>query len=74
MTDLAEGTRRVPQKTDSWAFRGIFVGGFVVFLTVALCAQMFALPWRSWLPGAEGEKSLIGSVRSSVYTFMSFLN
>ena len=74
MTDLAGSTRQMPQKTDSWAFFGIFVVGFVVFLTVALCAQMFALPWRSWLPGAEGQKSLIGSVRASVYTFMSYLN
>jgi len=41
-------------------------------LLVALSAQLIALPWRSWLPGAEG-KSLIGGVKTSVYTFMSYL-
>lgn len=59
---------------DSAAFFGIFLVSFIVFLTIALCAQMVALPWRSWLPGAEGQKSLVGGVRSSVYTFMSYLN
>ncbi len=61
-------------KNDSVTFVGIFFISFIVFLTIALCAQMVALPWRSWLPGAEGQKSLIGGVRTSVYTFMSYLN
>ena len=61
-------------KRDAMTFFGIFYVSFVVFLTIALCAQMVALPWRSWLPGAEGQKSLIGGVRTSVYTFMSYLN
>ncbi len=74
MTDLAGSARQMPQKTDSLAFFGIFVVGFAVFLSVALIAQLLALPWRSWLPGAEGQKSLVGSVRASVYTFMSYLN
>ena len=59
---------------DSRTFAGIFVVSFIVFLMIALCAQMVALPWRSWLPGAEGQKSLVGGVRTSVYTFMSYLN
>ena len=63
-----------PPKSDSVTFVGIFFVGFVVFLAIALCAQMVALPWRSWLPGAEGQKSLVGGVRTSVYTFMSYLN
>jgi light-harvesting complex 1 beta chain len=29
--------------------------------------------WRSWLPGAEAEKSMIGGVKAAVYTFMSHL-
>jgi len=61
-------------KNDSRTFVGIFLVSFIVFLTIALCAQLVALPWRSWLPGAEGQKSLVGGVRSSVYTFMSYLN
>lgn len=61
-------------KKDSVTFVGIFFVSFIVFLTIALCAQMVALPWRSWLPGAEGQKSLVGGVKTSVYTFMSYLN
>ena len=61
-------------RNDSVTFVGIFLVSFIVFLTIALCAQMVALPWRSWLPGAEGQKSLVGGVRTSVYTFMSYLN
>ena len=59
---------------DSTTFTGIFLVSFIVFLLIACCAQMVALPWRSWLPGAEGQKSLVGGVRTSVYTFMSYLN
>ena len=29
--------------------------------------------WRTWLPGAEGVKSLYGGVKAAVYTFMSHL-
>jgi light-harvesting complex 1 beta chain len=46
---------------------------FSVFLLIAVLAQMLALDWRSWLPGAESEKSLIGGVKAAVYTFMSHL-
>jgi light-harvesting complex 1 beta chain len=46
---------------------------FFVFLLIAVLAQMLALDWRSWLPGAESEKSLIGGVKAAVYTFMSHL-
>ena len=40
-----------PPKNDSVGFAGIFLVSFVVFLAIALCAQLVALPWRSWLPG-----------------------
>jgi light-harvesting complex 1 beta chain len=59
---------------DGANFTSIFVVSFVVFLLIAVFAQAVALPWRTWLPGAEGSKSLVGGVRSSVYTFMSYLN
>jgi light-harvesting complex 1 beta chain len=59
---------------DGRSFAGIFVAAFVVFLLIAVIAQSLAAPWRSWLPGAEGEKSLIGGVRSAVYTFMAHLS
>ncbi len=63
----------VTLKNDSRTFVGIFVVSFIVFLVIAVCAQMVALPWRSWLPGADAQKSLLGGVRTSVYTFMSYL-
>ena len=59
---------------DSVTFVGIFCVSFALLLTLAVCAQLVALPWRSWLPGAEAQKSLVGGVRTSVYTFMSYLN
>ena len=78
MAQLASGqtgnVQAAAPNHDSGAFFGIFLVSFIVFLTIALCAQMVALPWRSWLPGAEGQKSLVGGVRTSVYTFMSYLN
>ena len=76
MNDLAHTPLSdVPALTgnDTASFAGIFVVSFVVLLLIALCAQMVALPWRSWLPGAEGQKSLVGGVGSSVYTLMSYL-
>ncbi|MCE4554374.1 hypothetical protein [Pelomonas cellulosilytica] len=58
---------------DSQAFGGLFLVSFVLVLLIALAAQVLFLDWRTWLPGAEGEKSLIRGVRSGVYTFMSHL-
>lgn len=51
----------------------VFCVGFATFLVIALVAQMLTMRWRSWLPGAEGEGSLIGGVKSAVYTFMSYI-
>ncbi|MCE9656964.1 MAG: hypothetical protein K8R60_00265 [Burkholderiales bacterium] len=61
------------KKSDTVAFVGIFVASFVLFLAIALFAQLLRWEWRAWLPGAEGEKSLIHGVKSAVYTFMSNL-
>jgi light-harvesting complex 1 beta chain len=68
----ARSTPRLPA-TESKGFYGIFVVSFVVFLMIALLAQMFALQWRAWFPGAEGDRSMIGGVKAAVYTFMSHL-
>ena len=62
--------RNLPKK-DSKTFVGIFLASFVLFLAVALMAQILTWQWRSWLPGAEGEKTMIGGVRAAVYTVMS---
>lgn len=51
----------------------VFCVGFAVFLVIALVAQMLTMRWRTWLPGAEGEGSLIAGVKSAVYTFMSYI-
>ncbi len=52
----------------------LFVAAFSVFLALALVGQTLGLQWRSWLPGAEGVKSVTGGVKAAVYTFMSHLN
>ncbi len=71
MTQPIERAR--PVRHDSIGFFGILVTSFIVFLLVALIAQMLTLNWRTWLPGAEGERTLLEGVRASVYTFMSYL-
>lgn len=53
--------------------RATFLASFVLILFVAVFAQLLGCPWRTWFPGAEGEKSLVGGVKASVYTFMSYL-
>jgi light-harvesting complex 1 beta chain len=60
-----------PAATVAPGTRLVFLVGFVVLLVIALVGRGLALDWRQWLPGAEGEKTLIGGVRSAVYTFMS---
>ena len=60
-------------KGDGNAFRVIFASAFVVLLAMALVAQTLGLHWRSWLPGAEGVKSVTGGVKAAVYTLMSHL-
>jgi light-harvesting complex 1 beta chain len=55
------------------AFWPIFACSFAMFLAVALVAQILGWQWRSWLPGAEGVKSVTGGVKAAVYTFMSYL-
>jgi light-harvesting complex 1 beta chain len=73
MTETHGTALRAPAQNDSLTFRGIFIASFVALLAIAVVAQLLTWSWRSWLPGAEGEKSLVGDVRSAVYTFMSHL-
>ena len=61
-------------KRDNGAFWAIFAVSFLLFFAIALIAQMLGWQWRSWLPGAEGVKSLTGGVKAAVYTFMSYLS
>lgn len=69
---MTDASLQAPPIGDA-GFGGIYVVSFVLILAIALPAQLLMLKWRPWLPGADGEKSLIQGVRSAVYTFMSYL-
>jgi light-harvesting complex 1 beta chain len=56
------------------SFLTLFTVSFVVFAAIAVVGQMLGWHWRSWLPGAEGVKSMTGGVKAAVYTFMSHLH
>ena len=71
MAHLTHASRRDGPDDASPASWLLFAVLFAVFLTVALAASMLTLRWRGWLPGAEGERSLIGGVTTAVYTAMS---
>ncbi len=73
MTSMTTDPTLADARRDDVAWRCIFVVGFLAFLVIALFAQVVMWKWRPWLPGAEGETSLIEGVKSSVYTFMSYL-
>jgi hypothetical protein len=47
---------------------------FVAILLIAVLASLCFLHWRAWFPGAESHSSLLGGVRSAVYSFMDYLN
>ena len=63
----------VTRADERKVFLLIFATAFVVFLAIALVGQTLGMQWRSWLPGAEGVKSVTGGVKAAVYTFMSHL-
>jgi hypothetical protein len=50
-----------------------FVVIFIAFLLLAMVALLLGQNWRDLLPGAEGEQSVLGGVKSAVYTVMSEL-
>jgi light-harvesting complex 1 beta chain len=62
----------LPKEGKTFAI--IFVLSFAMFLVIALVGLLTGGDWRSWLPGAEGEKSVMGGVKAAVYTFMSHLS
>ncbi len=73
MADARHLSHRHEGQTDSVSTSTIFLLGFVLFGLIAVIGQLFGCQWRSWLPGAEGVKSMTGGVKSAVYTFMSHL-
>ncbi len=58
---------------DSRSYWFIFALSYFVFLAIAFFGAAVGAQWRSWLPGAEGVKSVFGGVKAAVYTFMSHL-
>ncbi|MDH5341100.1 MAG: hypothetical protein OEW22_15055 [Rubrivivax sp.] len=66
-------TLRKPVHEDIRNYWPIFVASFALFMAIALAGQLMGWQWRTWLPGAEGVKSLNGGVKAAVYTFMSHL-
>jgi light-harvesting complex 1 beta chain len=73
MSQVTDESLHESVKTNSITYVSIFAVSFALFLAIALVAQVLFLRWRSWFPGAEGGKTLIGDVRAAVYTFMSQL-
>ena len=55
-------------------FQGIFVVTFIAFLFVAMASMLFTQDWRTYLPGAEGARSMFNGVKSAVYTVISQLS
>jgi light-harvesting complex 1 beta chain len=70
-TNAAAAVPAHPHDVRGWSV--IFASSFLVFTVIALCGQLLGWHWRSWLPGAEGVKSVFGGVKAAVYTFMSHL-
>jgi light-harvesting complex 1 beta chain len=67
-------TLRKPVHEDIRNYWLIFCASFALFMAIALAGQLLGWHWRTWLPGAEGVKSLNGGVKAAVYTFMSHLS
>ncbi len=73
MNQISDEVLHESVKTNSITYYSIFAVSFVIFLAITLVAQVLFLQWRSWFPGAEGGKTLVGDVKAAVYTFMSQL-
>ena len=74
MTQETLGTNSSHQASSLKGFQGIYVVMFVVFLGVALASALCLQNWRSFLPGAEGARSMLDGVKSAVYTVISQLS
>lgn len=73
MTEITTMPARDPVSQEATTYKALFFISFVFLFLIAVAAQALFLDWRTWLPGAESEKSLIKGVSSGVYTFMSHL-
>ena len=73
MQQISHLNSRPQQKEFSIPFVVIFAITYAVFFVIAVAAQVLMLNWRSWFPGAENSRTIIGGVRAAVYTLMSQL-
>jgi light-harvesting complex 1 beta chain len=73
MSQIRTTTRIHATKGSFGGYQLIFAASLFMFFAIALAGQVLGLEWRSWLPGAEGAKSLHGGVKAAVYTFMSHI-
>jgi hypothetical protein len=55
-------------------FQGIFVVMFIAFFVMAVASMLFTQNWRTFLPGAEGARSMLDGVKTAVYTVISQLS
>jgi light-harvesting complex 1 beta chain len=55
-------------------FLGIFMVLFVAFFVIAMGSLICAQNWRTFLPGAEGARSMLDGVKTAVYTVISQLS
>jgi len=74
MAHETAGYRSTHREGSLEGFQGIFVVMFVVFLAVALASTLCAQNWRTFLPGAEGARSMFDGVKTAVYTVISQLS
>ena len=74
MTYQTAGMHPDHQASSLKGFQGIFVVMFIVFLVVAWASMLCAQNWRSYLPGAEGARTMLDGVKTAVYTVISHLS
>ena len=74
MSHETAGSFSKHRTTSLKGFEGIFVVMFIAFMAVALASMLCAQNWRTFLPGAEGARSMFDGVKSAVYTVISQLS
>jgi light-harvesting complex 1 beta chain len=74
MTHQTAGFHATTRKGSLEGYHGTFAVMFIVFLVVALASLLFTQDWRTYLPGAEGARSMLNGVKTAVYTVISQLS
>jgi light-harvesting complex 1 beta chain len=71
-----ENVHSIPHRRGSKldGFWGIFVVLFAAFFVIAMGSLLCAQNWRTFLPGAEGARSMLDGVKTAVYTVISQLS